>query len=249
MEEVIKKAIEKNITYLCFTEHHDIDFPECGINFVLDLPAYYKQIMIMKEKYKDDITILMGVELGMQQHIYEELDQLIKTYPFDFILASNHLGQGVDPYQPEYFSNISKKEAYTIYFKDILFNVKYYNNFDSYAHLDYVMRYYPDGDKMYAYKDYKVILDQILNLIIDNDKCIEINTAGIRKGLGTFNPVEAVFENYYALGGRKVTIGSDAHKSDDLMANFDIAINMLKRIGFEGYYVFIGREANFIPFD
>ncbi|MDA3847191.1 MAG: histidinol-phosphatase HisJ family protein, partial [Vallitaleaceae bacterium] len=170
MEEVIIAAIEKNIKYLCFTEHHDLEFPECGIDFELDIPAYYTYITNMKEKYKDQITILMGIEIGMQQHLYDQLDQLIKNYPFDFILASNHLGQGVDPYQPEYFNNVSKKEAFTIYFKDILFNVKYYDNFDSYGHLDYVMRYYPHGDKMYEYQDYKVILDQILTYIIDKGK-------------------------------------------------------------------------------
>jgi len=238
MEEVIKKAIEKGITYLCFTEHHDIEFPECGIDFELDIPAYYDYIVKMKDKYKDQITVLMGIEIGMQPHIYDQLEQIINRYPFDFILASNHLGQGVDPYQPEYFSNISKKEAYTIYFKDVLFNVKYFDNFDSYAHLDYVMRYYPDGEKMYRYADYKVVLDQILKLIIEKGKSIEINTSGLRKGLGTANPIEAVFRNYFMLGGRRVTLGSDAHNPEDLMADFDTAIKLLKFIGFRGRKVY-----------
>lgn len=249
MEEVIEAAIKKGIKYLCFTDHHDIDFPECGIDFTLDIPNYYKHILKMREVYKDQIDILMGIEFGMQTHIYDQLIDITKSYPFDFILASNHLAQGVDPYDPLYFKNISKHEAYMIYFKDILGNVRYFDDFDSYGHLDYVIRYYTGEDRFYEYKDFKVVLDQILTLIIDKKKSIEVNTAGLRKGQGTTNPIRPVFENYYRLGGRMVTLGSDSHDPKDLLADFDQAITMLKEIGFEGHYVYINRQAKFIPFD
>jgi histidinol-phosphatase (PHP family) len=64
----------------------------------------------MKKKYKGQIKVLMGIEMGMQSHIYDQLNELISDYHFDFVLASNHLGQGVDPYQPIYFKYTSKKD-------------------------------------------------------------------------------------------------------------------------------------------
>lgn len=249
MEDVIEKAIEKGMTHICFTEHHDLDFPECDINFELDIPAYFEKVTAMKAKYKGQIKVLMGIEMGMQSHIYDQLNDLVAAYHFDFVLASNHLGQGVDPYQPTYFSHSSKKEGYTIYFKDILFNVKYFDNYDIYGHLDYVMRYYPHGEKMYKYTEYEEILDQILRLIIRKGKGIELNTSGLRKGLGTPNPIPDVFRRYYEMGGRMLTIGSDAHTPEDLLADFDYAENLLKEIGFEGYYIFENRIPTFVPFE
>ena len=108
--------------------------------------------------------------------------------------------------------------------------------YDVYGHLDHIVRYtsqyYGPKAAVVKYNDYKEILDAILTKIIKDNKGLEINTSGIRKGLSSFHPNEAILSRYYDLGGRIVTTGSDAHKVSDLAADFDKAYDVLEKCGF-----------------
>ena len=55
-------------------------------------------------------------------------------------------------------------------------------------------------------------LDPILRYLIDNGKALEVNTAGLKKGLPWPNPHMEILKRYRALGGELITIGSDAHR-------------------------------------
>ena len=47
----------------------------------------------------------------------------------------------------------------------------------------------------------------------------------------------AFIRDYYQLGGRVVTLGSDAHQAADLAADFDVAMDILTGVGFR-YFAF-----------
>lgn len=57
-----------------------------------------------------------------------------------------------------------------------------------YGHLDYIVRYAPDQDNDYNWRDYYDYFDTILRLLIDKGKGIEINTAGLKYGLKILIP-------------------------------------------------------------
>ena len=63
---------------------------------ILDLESYTQKIGIMKEKYRKDIEIKLGVEVGIQPHTKKYLEEKIKMYPFDFVIASSHAINGKD---------------------------------------------------------------------------------------------------------------------------------------------------------
>ena len=46
MEEMIRHAVSLGLKTICFTEHHDIDYPvnPDGFDFLLDLPSYKEEI-------------------------------------------------------------------------------------------------------------------------------------------------------------------------------------------------------------
>ena len=127
MENVIKAAIEKKMTHLCFTEHMDMDFPlsdGCKENvFYLDVESYYGHFVKMREKYSGKITLLFGMEWGMQPHLVEEFIKLSGKYPFDFIIGSQHTVNRKDPYYPAFYEGRSEYEAYCEYFEDIIRNL------------------------------------------------------------------------------------------------------------------------------
>ena len=245
MEEQILKAIELGLSTITFTDHNDFDFPYRGEDkqdmFLLNADSYLYELLSMKSKYEDRIRVLFGVELGLQPECVKKNLIFAREHEYDFIIASSHLCHGKDPYYRDFYEGRSEEEAYREYFESILENLKVYSNFDVYGHLDYVVRYGPDKDNNYTYDKYADILDAILKWLIENEKGIEINTAGARRGLVGPNPSWDVVKRYKELGGEIVTVGSDAHDKDFLAYHFDVAAEMLTEIGFKYYAVYENR--------
>jgi histidinol-phosphatase (PHP family) len=75
---------------------------------------------------------------------------------------------------------------------------------------------------------------------------LEINTSGIRYGLGSVHPSLDIMKAYKRLGGKIVTFGSDAHYVKDYYFGFDEAIALLKKAGFDEITVFEKRKPIFI---
>lgn len=246
MKDVIERALEKNIQNLCFTEHHDIDIDSPGYNFLLDFEGYMADFLKYKIQYQDRINLFMGIEMGIQPHLYDELTAIAHRYPFDFILCSNHVVDGIDPYFPEFFTDRTKPEAYHAYFNEILSNAQKFEAYDVFGHLDYVIRYGPYDEKKYLYHEFEEVLDSVLKILIHKGKGIEINASGFKYGLADSHPSYQVIERYHELGGEIITIGSDAHRSEQLLNHFDLAEGILKKAGFKYYTIFKQRKPDFI---
>ncbi len=247
MQDMIEAALSKGLSGLCITEHFDLDFPVCEQcpegTFSLDFPAYHQHFLEMKKLYQYKILLCFGIELGLQPHLAQTHYDLLKEYPFDFVIGSAHVCHSKDPYYPAFYEGRSEEEAYREYFSCILENLDAYDDFDSLGHLDYVVRYGPNKDTYYSYDRYRDLLDPILIKLISMGKALECNTGAIYHGLRSLNPSIDVFKRYRALGGELVTIGSDAHKPDALAKGLDTARALLQDCGFTHYATFQNRTA------
>ena len=247
-EDMIRRSIALGLEGICFTEHLDPDYPPTpdDLEFSLDLPAYYKRLMELKEAYKDQISIRFGIEIGLQLHLGEYFHNLLRKYPFDFVIGSSHVVHGQDPYYREFFKGRKESECYMEYFESILENLAVFSEMDVYGHIDYVVRYGPNQNREYSYGRYQDILDEILLTIISKGCGIELNTGGFHYGLGEPNPCRAVIRRYRQLGGEIITIGADAHGPDKIAYAFDKAADILADCGFTYYTVFKDRKPEFI---
>ena len=260
MEEQLKEAIGLGLKYYCFTDHEDLYYPEVQdengnpVNiFSLDIPVYLNKIQELKTTYKGKINALAGIELGLCKKALPEYETLLKNNNFDFVIASIHLIDGMDPYYPEFWLYHDSKKAVKRYFEIMLEMINNFTDFDTLGHLDYIFRYIRDeagnpGDGNYSYREYAGLIDPILNRIIELDKALEVNTAGYKYGLGAPNPQANVLKRYKKLGGTKITIGSDGHKPEHLAYDFDKCEALLKELEFDGYYIFENRQPRKISF-
>lgn len=250
METMISEGISKGLTTMCFTEHNDFDYPDMpeasGSCFLLNADSYLYELIQCREKYADKIRILFGVELGLQPGVMRKNAIFAKSHEYDFIIGSSHLCHGQDPYYPSFYEGRTEEEAYNEYFVSIVENIKKFSNFDVYGHIDYVVRYGPNQDRNYTYEKYREPIDNILKLLIENGKGLEINTGGIKSGLRELHPCLDIVKRYAALGGEIITIGSDAHSPKHIAAHFDRAAEYLQECGFRYYTVFEKRIPEFI---
>ncbi len=248
MEAQIQNAIKLGLKEICFTEHYDIyDGLKNNSLKTIDVGNYVENFKQYKEKYKNQIRLKLGIEIGLQPDLKEAIRNMVKQYPFDFIIGSSHITCKKDiAMDASFFEGLTQKEAYTKYFREVLENIKIYDEFDVYGHIDYIVRYGGYENKIIKYSDYQEILDEILTNIINKGKGIEINTSGYRYGLEAPHPNFEILTRYKELGGKIVTIGSDAHKVQDVCSHFEKATNLLKKIGYKSYTVFENREPRFI---
>lgn len=248
MEDMIREAICRGLTGICFTEHLDPDYPPTPDNeiFELDLDGYRETLFRLREKYQKELQIHFGIELGLQPHLNSYFHKLLKTMPFDFVIGSSHIVHGYDPYYKEYFKGREESACYQEYFESILENLHAFSEMDVYGHIDYIVRYGPNQNKYYTYERYQDILDEILRTVIARGRGIELNTGGFHYGLGEPNPCRAVIRRYRELGGEIITVGADAHGPEKIAYDFDKAAAILADCGFKYYTVFQSRKPEFV---
>ncbi|MDO9628751.1 MAG: histidinol-phosphatase HisJ family protein [Acholeplasmataceae bacterium] len=244
MELYIQAAREKGIEGIMFTDHVDFDYPTPIFDDMIDYDLYQKEIE--RVRAKENFKVFMGVEMGYQPHLNQMMSDFLKSYPFDFVICSIHVGDRLDFYNGDFFKGKTQKEAYMRYYEIVLNAVRSYDDYDVFGHLDYIIRYGGFENRSYLLKDYADILDQILTTIIKKGKGIEINTSGIRYGLGVLHPGIDLLKRYKELGGKIVTFGSDAHKVYDYYDGFEEAKKMLIEAGFEYITVFQKRIPEFV---
>ena len=253
-----KRQIARGLNTICFTEHLDYEYPSTDgtVLFEVDMAAYEKKLFELKDKYKNKIEVLFGVEFGLLPHLAERYSSVARAHDFDFIIGSSHLIPAPwykdnmlhgDPYEKEFWEGRTVEEICERYFRTIIDNTAAYKDFDTYAHMDYLIRYAPEKNKGYTYKKHADILDVALRTIIENNLALEINTAGYKYGLGQPNPQADILARYLELGGETITIGADAHKPEHIAYDFKKAEELLKTLGFKYYTIFKKRQPMMFP--
>ena len=247
MTDMIESAISKGLKKIAFTEHMDHGFPESekykASDWEVNVDSYLYELLCLREKYRDKIDIIFGLEIGMQKSVFKENAITAKEHEFDFVIGSIHMVNGIDTYLPEFFEGKTPKQAMQEYFKTQLENIRQFQNFDVLGHMDYIVRTVPGGESVYNWKDYGDYIEETLKTLIENEKGIELNTSALRKGFSNPNPHKEIIKLYKDLGGEIITIGSDAHKPEDVGSNFDIAEQILKDCGYKYYTYFENRVA------
>lgn len=251
-EEIIRTAIALGLKEICFTDHMDLDYPEQDGKgnplFVFDTEEYFDTLLPLKEKYRNRLTIRLGIELGLMPELSERNEAVARSCPFDFIIGSTHLVDGQDPYYPRFWEGRKTEEVIRHYFETTHENIKAYADYDVYGHLDYITRYVPDKAYRYDCHRFMEVIDAILKDIIHSGHGIELNTSPFGKGLSDPNPCREILLRYRELGGEIITLGSDAHEARNIGGGFDRARDILTDCGFKYYAVFTRRRPEFIPF-
>lgn len=253
--DMADEAVRKGLKTICFTDHFDKDDLEWGEEGIFDVDAYFVEMQKLQEEYAGKLNIRIGIELGLRTYLKDYYEELTKKYPFDFVIGSVHNvpykkdAEGnilyTDPAAEKLFTDRTDKEAYRLMMETTLENVRISDCFQTLGHLDYVVRYGKSREKEYSYTDYADIIDEILKLLIEKEKGLEVNSAGLKYGLPFAHPHPDVLKRYRELGGEIITIGADAHKPEHIAYDFAKAEEILKSCGFKYYTEFFEQKPVF----
>lgn len=248
-EDMLKEAIARGLKTYCFTDHMDYLFPTGEEQFVFDTDAYFRELTALRKKYRGSIDVRIGIELGLRNEpdvrdeVRRKIDAVLSRYPFDFVIGSTHIAEHLDPYEPVYWETYGVREGIRLYFLSELYSVRNYCGFQTYGHLDYVLRYMPKGSAVNL-EEYRGLIDEILLELIARGIALEVNTSNLAKGGAETNPGRTILRRYRELGGELITLGSDAHMPERIATHFPETAAALKELGFKSYAVFRKQKAS-----
>lgn len=199
--------------------------------------------------FPDRLQIRSGVELGQPLQNLSAAQEILKVCEFDFVLGSVHNIKGMEDF---YFLDYNKIDAAPLldrYFDEVL-EMAEWNGFDSLAHLTYPLRYIVGeyGIKI-PWSRYRTKVDLILKTLVKNEKALELNTSGLRQKIGETMPNLEVIRRFRELGGKYVTLGSDAHRFRDVALGIETGMDLLLQAGFSHFTVFTKRTPKLITIE
>jgi histidinol-phosphatase (PHP family) len=242
---MINGAIKKGIKELAITDHYDPDYPDPEYPFDITFPQYHRELLQASDYYKNKIKIIKGIEIGIQHgETLIECENAANAFPYDFVLGSFHAAFGQDLFS-QFFKNRTVEDGIFDFYVYVYDCLKAYKNYDVLGHFNVIDRY---GAYIPDYAPYMEMIEKILKDLIYDGKGIEINTSSYRYGMGErTKPSKEILEMYKKLGGEIITIGSDAHKVQDIGHKYNDAVSILKSHGFNYISTFENRKCSFVP--
>ena len=233
-----ERAVAAGVMGIAVTDHYNCDVAD---RYHMDVRLRQSVFDVERARlaFGDSLYIAMGVELG-QGHLYPgQSREVLAGAPFDFVLGTVHCDDSGRRIEEIDFDSpqVVVSRVMEGYFR-VCLEMCRWGQFDSLAHLGYPQRIiwgrYRIPVDLAAYRE---MIEEVLRELIRQGKALELNTGGLRMGLGRIIPGPEVFRWYKDLGGELVTLGSDAHRAESLAYEFDTAMDLLTALGYE-YFAF-----------
>lgn len=214
---------------ICVTEHLDYDYPTNGEKFVFNLSRYRERMQPLR-----GAQVLFGIEIGMQPHLPERNRVAALSQPFDYVLCSIHCVRGYDIFGPDYYRRRPKNEVVREYLAEMLVCVQNHQEIDALAHIDYIARYWPYGEELLL-GDAPDLWDRVFKVLIERNIPLEINTRRLAAA-STQKALAEIYSRYQELGGKYVTLGSDAHYIEHVGRDLKLAYDLAKNCHLQPVY-------------
>ncbi len=186
------------------------------------------------------LVLLAGAEVGQIPQDPEKSALIYQDPRVDLVIGSVHELPGRPDF---YFLNYDEEDIpalVTAYFEEVLRTAQS-DCYDILGHLTYGLRYLPDR-RAYDLTPHLELIDEILMTVIRKQKAIELNGSGLRKPKLYIDPDLVLVKRYRELGGRYLTISTDAHDTQYLGYGVDLLEDMARTAGFSELTVFRKHE-------
>lgn len=231
VEALCQRAVEIGLKEIVFTEHFDATPSDMAYK-LYDYEKCRGIIDRMQEKFGDRLNVKLGIEIGYRPEQETQIIEFLDGKEFEVVIGAIHW------VERELLEDVcvgkTEEESQINYFAALLPLVES-GFFDVLAHLDLIKRY---GTPLYGPFDtarWMPRIEPVLQKLVQNGIALEVNTSGVRQAPREPYPGLAVIKRYRELGGRTLTIGSDAHGVEELGGGVDTAAALLKEVGFKEF--------------
>lgn len=210
------QAVERGIPELAITDH--VDFEPTAPAFAFATFAERERVVRdAGERWAEQgVAIRFGVEITYDSRYEADIREHLARHAYDFVIGSVHV-YPASPFAPANVAGwVTGREVADIvapYFAEVLAAARS-GLFDALGHLDFVKRYLAPHVTAADLARAPELYDPILLALVDTGTALEINTSGLRHAADETYPSPAIVRRFRELGGRRITIGSDAHRAE-----------------------------------
>ena len=207
-----------------------------------DLDEYFKMVEAAR---RAGHRVKFGVELDYIPGTEAGLERFIQAYPFDYVIGSVHwLGDfGFDLLEmKEKWNARDINTTYDEYFT-ILTKMVESRLFDFVGHADVIKVFGHEPEDEQFLSDW---YERLAETFSRHQAVIEVSTAGLRKPVGKLYPAPGLLQASFRKGV-PIVINSDAHRPEDVGADYDQALSLVKSVGYRQLVTFSGRQRAMAP--
>lgn len=238
MEEYVKKAKQKKLGEIGFSEH--VIFNNINGQPFIPIKLTYLQ-NFLHLKAKTELPVKLGAEVDFTSSFSEKIRDFSQKQPFDYVIGAVHFIDNWSVDSPSQIHEYSKRDILKTYEEYFSLVKKLCESqlFDILVH--------PDLIKIFGFKpkaDFSYILGETAEAMAKFNVCAEINTSGLRRPCHEIYPSEQFLKILYN-HNVPIVFGSDAHEPKDVGRNFAEALKLAKRVGYTQACVFDQRKREF----
>ena len=201
------------------------------------------------EFVRERTNLRLGIEADYVPGREDRMANLLEEHDFDYAIGSVHFIRDESIDMDDYSvwdRGHSPEEIWRRYFQTLAEAARS-GLFDILAHPDLVKvwgrarpeRPMPEGDLRHYY-------EPAIEAIAETRIAVEVSTAGLRKPVGELYPAQA-FLRMCVEAGAPVALSSDAHRPEDVGADYEQALELLECVGITELSVFEHRSRRLEP--
>ncbi|MCP1136708.1 histidinol-phosphatase HisJ [Paenibacillus polysaccharolyticus] len=253
LEEYVQRGIAIGLSQIGLSDHMPLlhvdpaeYYPEMAMPMD-ELPRYVEECFILKERYRGQIDVRIGLEGDYIEGWESEIRSIIERYPWDYVIGSVHfLGEWdiTDFRQTHHWEGKDVLEVYHQYY-DAVSKAAATGLYDIIGHSDVIKRfgYVPSPEQ----NEERIALENAALQAIAKSGCaMELNASGLSKPCAEMFPSRRMLTEAIRLG-IPLTMGSDAHDPMKLGDYLPEAEALLHELGCKEVAVFESRQRSFIP--
>jgi len=249
LEAYCALAVERGIAELAITDHVDFDpsMPAYGFASFEDRE---RDVREAAARWADrGLAIRFGVEVTYERAYEGEIAAWLHRHPHDYVIGSVHIS-ATSPYKAanvaSFVTGRSLPDIIAPYFDEIIGAARS-GLFDTLGHLDFVKRYLVPHVMPADLAGAPELYEPVLAALVETGTALEVNASGLRQLPRETYPAAPIVARYRELGGRHVTIGSDAHRTEWFAYGLAEAYRHATRAGFEALTFRRGADRVAIP--
>jgi histidinol-phosphatase (PHP family) len=228
-------AVERGIAELAITDHVDFE-PSAPAYSFASFEERERSVRTAAERWADrGVAIRFGVEITWDRRWADDIRDHLARHAYDFAIGSVHV-YADSPYSARqvgrWVDGRSLPEIVAPYFEEVESAARS-GLFDALGHLDFVKRYLAPHVSAARLASAPELYEPILRALVESGTALEINTSGLWQAANETYPSAAIVSLYRAMGGRAVTVGSDAHRAETFAWGLADGYDAAAAAGFE----------------
>jgi histidinol-phosphatase (PHP family) len=209
-------AMDRGIAEIAITDHVDFE-PGAPAYAFTTFDQRERVVREAAERWADrGVAIRFGVEITWDRRWAADIRDHLATHAYDFVIGSVHVYRG-SPYAAadvaSWVDGRTLPEIVAPYFDEVESAARS-GLFDAIGHIDFIKRYLVPHVTPDDFAAAPELYERILVALVESGTALEINTSGLRQAATETYPSPAIVALFRELGGRSVTVGSDAHRAD-----------------------------------